>query len=83
MRPGSAPSDWPLTGGVPSQSSTTKGAEVESVYFVGYANGSVLVYDATHAVLSYICYIEGEVSILQLLFPQINSKKTMSLHFHI
>ncbi|KAK8466459.1 hypothetical protein PHAVU_008G098000 [Phaseolus vulgaris] len=62
LRPGSAPSDWPLTGGVPSQLSATKGAEVESVYFVGYSNGSVLVCDATHAVLSYICYIEGEVN---------------------
>ncbi|KAK7373911.1 hypothetical protein VNO80_07331 [Phaseolus coccineus] len=62
LRPGSAPSDWPLTGGVPSQLSMTKGAEVESVYFVGYSNGSVLVCDATHAVLSYICYIEGEMN---------------------
>ncbi|TKY65816.1 Syntaxin-binding protein 5 [Spatholobus suberectus] len=61
-RPGSAPSNWPLTGGVPSQLSTAKGAEVERVYFVGYSNGSVLVCDATHAVLSYICYIEGEVN---------------------
>ncbi|QCE11939.1 syntaxin binding protein 5 [Vigna unguiculata] len=62
LRPGSAPSDWPLTGGVPSQLSTTKGAEVECVYFVGYSNGSVLLCDATHAVLSYICKIEGEVN---------------------
>ncbi|KAL2958014.1 hypothetical protein AAZX31_18G183100 [Glycine max] len=61
-RPGSAPSNWPLTGGVPSLSSTAKGAVVERVYFVGYSNGSVLVCDATHAVLSYICYIEGEVN---------------------
>ncbi|CAJ1806225.1 unnamed protein product [Sphenostylis stenocarpa] len=62
LRPGSAPSNWPLTGGVPSQLSTIKGAEVERVYFVGYSNGSVLVCDATHAVLSYICYIEGAVN---------------------
>ncbi|KAH1199343.1 Syntaxin-binding protein 5 [Glycine max] len=61
-RPGSAPSNWPLTGGVPSLSSTAKSAVVERVYFVGYSNGSVLVCDATHAVLSYICYIEGEVN---------------------
>ncbi|KHN44705.1 Syntaxin-binding protein 5 [Glycine soja] len=61
-RHGSAPSNWPLTGGVPSLSSTAKGAVVERVYFVGYSNGSVLVCDATHAVLSYICYIEGEVN---------------------
>ncbi|KAK7395097.1 hypothetical protein VNO78_15639 [Psophocarpus tetragonolobus] len=61
-RPGSAPSSWPLTGGVPSHLSTAKGAEVERVYFVGYSNGSVLLCDATHTVLSYICYIEGEVN---------------------
>ncbi|XP_027349377.1 uncharacterized protein LOC113860986 isoform X2 [Abrus precatorius] len=62
-RPGSATrSNWPLTGGVPSQLSTVKGAEVKSVYFVGYSNGSVLVCDATHPVLSYICYVEGEVN---------------------
>ncbi|KAJ1381193.1 WD40/YVTN repeat-like-containing domain superfamily, partial [Sesbania bispinosa] len=61
--PGSAPgSNWPLTGGVPSHLSTAKGAGVERVYFVGYSNGSVLVCDATHPVLSYICYIEGEVN---------------------
>ncbi|RDY11218.1 Syntaxin-binding protein 5, partial [Mucuna pruriens] len=60
--PGLARSNWPLTGGVPSQLSTVKSAEVERVYFVGYSNGSVLVCDATHAVLSYICYIEGEVN---------------------
>ncbi|XP_020235711.1 uncharacterized protein LOC109815404 isoform X2 [Cajanus cajan] len=61
-RPGSAPSNWPLTGGVPSQLSTTKGAEVERVYFAGYSDGSVLVCDATQTVLSYICYVEGEVN---------------------
>ena len=80
-RPGSAPSNWPLTGGVPSLSSTAKGAVVERVYFVGYSNGSVLVCDATHAVLSYICYIEGEVSIPRLFYP--HKKRTMSLLFHI
>ncbi|KAK7294709.1 hypothetical protein RJT34_17602 [Clitoria ternatea] len=62
-KPGSATySNWPLTGGVPSQLSRVKGAEIERVYFVGYSNGSVLMCDATHAVLSYICYIEGEVN---------------------
>ncbi|XP_061348834.1 uncharacterized protein LOC133294202 isoform X2 [Gastrolobium bilobum] len=59
-------SNWPLTGGVPSQSSTVKGAGVERVYVAGYSNGSVLVYDATHPVLSYICYIEGEVNGIKL-----------------
>ncbi|WJX82145.1 hypothetical protein P8452_64941 [Trifolium repens] len=59
--PGSASSNWPLTGGVPSHLSTVKGAGIERVYFVGYSNGSVLMCDATHPILSNICYIEGEV----------------------
>ncbi|OIW07459.1 hypothetical protein TanjilG_24321 [Lupinus angustifolius] len=54
-------SNWPLTGGVPSQLSTAEGAAIERVYVAGYSNGSVLVYDATHPVLSCICYIEGEL----------------------
>ncbi|CAL0302627.1 unnamed protein product [Lupinus luteus] len=54
-------SNWPLTGGVPSQLSTAEGTAIERVYLAGYSNGSVLVYDATHPVLSCICYIEGEV----------------------
>lgn len=81
-RPGSAPSNWPLTGGVPSLSSTAKGAVVERVYFVGYSNGSVLVCDAKHVVLSYICYIEGEVSIPHLYCPH-TKKRTISLLFYI
>jgi len=81
-RPGSATcSNWPLTGGVPSQLSTVKGAEVNRVYFVGYSDGSVLVCDATHPVLSYICYVEGEVIIPQLFCPQINIKKSNILTF--
>ncbi|MED6149177.1 hypothetical protein PIB30_059962 [Stylosanthes scabra] len=60
------PSNWPLTGGVPTHLSTPKGAGIERVYFAGYSDGSVLVCDATHPVLSYICYIEGEVRIYDL-----------------
>ncbi|KAL5058144.1 hypothetical protein RYX36_029748 [Vicia faba] len=61
--PGSASfANWPLTGGVPSHLSTVKGAGIDRVYFVGYSNGSVLLCDATHPILSYICYIEGEVN---------------------
>lgn len=29
---------------------------------MGYSNGSVLLCDATHPILSYICYIEGEAN---------------------
>ncbi|KAK7339895.1 hypothetical protein VNO77_20581 [Canavalia gladiata] len=65
--PGSATrSNWPLTGGVPSQLSMVKGAEVKRVYFAGYSNGSVLVCDATHPVLSYIYYVEGEVNSIKV-----------------
>ncbi|XP_058761940.1 uncharacterized protein LOC131635341 [Vicia villosa] len=62
-KPGSASfANWPLTGGVPSHLSTVKGAGVDRVYFAGYSNGSVLLCDATHPILSYISYIEGEVN---------------------
>ncbi|XP_004514218.1 uncharacterized protein [Cicer arietinum] len=60
--PGSASSaNWPLTGGVPSHLSIVKEGGIERVYIVGYSNGSVLLCDATHPILSYICYIDGEV----------------------
>ncbi|KAI9115963.1 hypothetical protein K1719_012893 [Acacia pycnantha] len=66
MKTGSAPdsavrSKWPITGGVPSQSSRDKNTGVERVYLAGYSDGSVWMCDATHPILSYICYIEGEV----------------------
>ncbi|KAF7825527.1 Syntaxin-binding protein 5 [Senna tora] len=57
----STSSKWPLTGGVPSQLSTTKNSGVQRVYLAGYSDGSVWVCDATHPILSYICYIRGEV----------------------
>lgn len=73
MRTGSASgsvttSKWPLTGGVPSQLSTAKDTRVERVYFSGYSDGSVWVCDATHPILSNICYIEGEVTITENIF---------------
>lgn len=72
MRNGSTPasathSKWPLTGGVPGHLSTAKNTGVDRVYLAGYSDGSVWVCDATHPILSYICYIEGEVRNTQFL----------------
>ncbi|XP_028760928.1 uncharacterized protein LOC114719585 isoform X2 [Neltuma alba] len=66
MKTGSTPdsatrSKWPITGGVPSQLSRAKNTGVERVYLAGYSDGSVWMCDATHPILSYICYVEGEV----------------------
>lgn len=66
MRIGSTSSDadgakWPLTGGVPSQLSTTKDKKTERVYLAGYSDGSVRIWDATLPVLSFACLLEGQV----------------------
>ncbi|XP_024026433.1 uncharacterized protein LOC21399448 isoform X3 [Morus notabilis] len=50
---------WPLTGGVPSQLSTTKDKRIERLYLAGYSDGSVRIWDATLPVLS--CLLEGQV----------------------
>ncbi|XP_060674282.1 uncharacterized protein LOC107430890 isoform X2 [Ziziphus jujuba] len=52
---------WPLTGGVPSQLSTSKDHVIKRVYLTGYADGSVRIWDATYPVLSFIYLFEGEV----------------------
>ncbi|KAL5740380.1 hypothetical protein ACOSQ2_029560 [Xanthoceras sorbifolium] len=52
---------WPLTGGVPSQSSVTKNHTVDRVYVAGYQDGSVRIWDATYPALTLICVLEGEV----------------------
>lgn len=59
---------WPLTGGVPSQLSTSKDHVIKRVYLTGYADGSVRIWDATYPVLSFIYLFEGEVRVLYLLF---------------
>lgn len=67
MKPGSITTlasgvKWPLTGGVPSQLSTTKDKRIERLYLAGYSDGSVRIWDATLPVLS--CLLEGQVSVL-------------------
>ncbi|KAK2656543.1 hypothetical protein Ddye_009595 [Dipteronia dyeriana] len=52
---------WPLTGGVPSQSSVTKDHTVDKVYVAGYQDGSVRIWDATYPALTLISALEGEV----------------------
>ncbi|KAK3212319.1 hypothetical protein Dsin_017025 [Dipteronia sinensis] len=52
---------WPLTGGVPSQSSVTKDHTLDKVYVAGYQDGSVRIWDATYPALTLISALEGEV----------------------
>ena len=59
---------WPLTGGVPSQLSTTKDKKTEMVYLAGYSDGSVRIWDATFPVLSFVCLLDGQVSLLSFSF---------------
>ncbi|XP_060957751.1 uncharacterized protein LOC115697415 isoform X3 [Cannabis sativa] len=65
MRTGSisSPADgakWPLTGGVPSQLSTSKNKKTERLYLAGYSDGSVRIWDATLPVLSFVLLLEGQ-----------------------
>lgn len=53
--------NWPLTGGVPSQSSVTKDHTVVKVYVAGYQDGSVRIWDATWPALVLLCVLQGEV----------------------
>lgn len=59
----SGATNWPLTGGVPSQFSTTKDNVVKRLFVAGYSNGSVRIWDATYPVLSFIYLLEAEVKI--------------------
>ncbi|KAF4379109.1 hypothetical protein F8388_022196 [Cannabis sativa] len=71
MRTGSmsSPADgakWPLTGGVPSQLSTTKDKKTERLYLAGYSDGSVRIWDATLPVLSFVLLLEGQVQSIEI-----------------
>lgn len=57
---------WPLTGGLPSQLSTSKDHVIKRVYLTGYADGSVRIWDATYPVLSFVYHFEYEVRVLYL-----------------
>lgn len=56
-------SDWPLTGGVPCQLSSTEESGICRVYIGGYQDGSVRMWDATHPILSPIFTLQGQVII--------------------
>lgn len=45
-------SQWPLTGGVPSQLSLDEDKDVERIYATGYQDGSIRIFDATCPILS-------------------------------
>ncbi|PON51137.1 WD repeat containing protein [Parasponia andersonii] len=71
MRSGSTSSSadgakWPLTGGVPSQLSTTSNIKTERVYLAGYSDGSLRIWDATLPVLSFACGLEGQVQAIKV-----------------
>ncbi|KAF9596445.1 hypothetical protein IFM89_011274 [Coptis chinensis] len=54
-------SEWPLTGGVPSQLSFAEEKRIERIYIAGYQDGSVRLWDATFPVFSLIFCLEDEV----------------------
>lgn len=56
-------SDWPLTGGVPCQLSSTEESGIGRVYIGGYQDGSVRMWDATHPILSSVFTFQGQVII--------------------
>ncbi|PON86590.1 WD repeat containing protein [Trema orientale] len=53
--------EWPLTGGIPSQFFNAQNYQVERVYISGYQDGSVRIWDATYPALSLIHTIGPEV----------------------
>ncbi|GAA0140731.1 membrane trafficking regulatory protein [Lithospermum erythrorhizon] len=56
-------SQWPLSGGVPSQLSLDEDKEIERIYVTGYQDGSVRIFDATCPILSpMIVFGAGEGS---------------------
>ncbi|KAL5550468.1 hypothetical protein UlMin_000644 [Ulmus minor] len=57
---------WPLTGGVPSQLSTSKDKRTQRMYLVGYSDGSVRIWDATYPVFSFVCHLESEVQAIKV-----------------
>ncbi|KAM6598814.1 hypothetical protein CsatA_018423 [Cannabis sativa] len=59
LRKGST--EWPLTGGLPSQGFDAQTYQVERVYISGYQDGSVRLWDATYPSLQLIHSIQPEV----------------------
>lgn len=58
--------NWPLTGGVPSQPLNAENYQVERVYIAGYQDGSVRIWDATHPTFSLVYVLGPEVKDINL-----------------
>ncbi|KAE8696515.1 Transducin family protein / WD-40 repeat family protein, putative isoform 2 [Hibiscus syriacus] len=66
MRPGFTPNttagtNWPLTGGVPTQLSVSKDNSIDRFYIAGYQDGSVRIWDASYPILTLLFVLGGEV----------------------
>ncbi|KAL9365202.1 hypothetical protein Peur_043075 [Populus x canadensis] len=53
--------NWPLTGGVPSQLHDAEKYQVERLYIAGYQNGTVRIWDATYPTFALIYVLGPEV----------------------
>ncbi|XP_068668625.1 uncharacterized protein [Aristolochia californica] len=53
--------NWPLTGGAPSESSSAKDTGIEKLYIAGYQDGSTRIWNATSPILTLMLVLEGEV----------------------
>ncbi|XP_047321291.1 uncharacterized protein LOC124925354 [Impatiens glandulifera] len=58
-------SQWPITGGVPSQLFSGKN-NIKRIFIAGYQDGSVRVWDATYPTLSLILLLGSEVDGIEL-----------------
>ncbi|GAV76073.1 Synaptobrevin domain-containing protein [Cephalotus follicularis] len=59
--PKTGSTEWPLTGGVPSQLFSADYYQVERIYVAGYQDGSVRIWDATYPALSLIFVLGSEL----------------------
>ncbi|CAN1325786.1 Syntaxin-binding protein 5-like [Linum perenne] len=53
--------NWPLTGGIPSEFLAAEDYQVERIYIAGYQDGSVRIFDATCPTFSFFCVLGPEV----------------------
>ncbi|XP_030540367.1 uncharacterized protein LOC115748104 isoform X2 [Rhodamnia argentea] len=63
--------EWPLTGGVPSQLRLSEVNQVERIYVAGYRDGSVRMWDATCPTLSLIYVLDPGVP--DIMIPGANA----------
>lgn len=61
---------WPLTGGVPSESTVSEDNGIDRLYIAGYQDGSVRIWDATHPVLAQMLVLDDKVRTM-LFVPKI------------